>query len=204
VKWFRWQKCSCFVCLFTGLLLAPRYAQAHLIQTGFGGFYDGMAHLLMTPTDLLLVAGCGLLAGSQEKVISRKAILLFPIAWSSGILFGHLWPVAGELSVLTTISFGVVGGLVALNFSLPGSLCLGLIVLFGILHGLTNGATLATSGLLLSTVGISLGLVVIVTLIAAMTVSLHAGWQRVSVRVIGSWLAAVGMLMCGWMFRGLV
>ena len=38
---------------------------AHLMETGFGGFYDGIAHLLMTPTDLLVVVGLSILAGQQ-------------------------------------------------------------------------------------------------------------------------------------------
>mgnify|MGYP007048309392 CR=1 FL=1 len=32
---------------------------AHLMETGFGGFYDGIAHLLITPADLLLVLVSG-------------------------------------------------------------------------------------------------------------------------------------------------
>ena len=38
---------------------------AHLMETGFGGFYDGIAHLLITPADLLLVLGLSVLSGQQ-------------------------------------------------------------------------------------------------------------------------------------------
>ena len=40
-------------------------AQAHLVQTGFGDFYDGIAHVALTPADLLLVITVALLAGQR-------------------------------------------------------------------------------------------------------------------------------------------
>ena len=35
----------------------------------------------------------------------------------------------------------------------------------------------------------------------AAVVSLQAGWARIAVRVAGSWVAAVGILMFGWMLQ---
>ena len=51
---------------------------AHLMQTGFGGFYDGIAHLFITPTDLLLVVGLALLAGQQGSAGGRRLLMLLP------------------------------------------------------------------------------------------------------------------------------
>ncbi|MEY2605702.1 MAG: hypothetical protein QOH31_3518 [Verrucomicrobiota bacterium] len=36
-----------------GFCLCPAAAHAHLVQTGFGTFYDGVAHIFLTPADLL-------------------------------------------------------------------------------------------------------------------------------------------------------
>ena len=41
------------IAILTGILLAPGQAQAHLMNTGLGPFYDGVAHLFVTPEDLL-------------------------------------------------------------------------------------------------------------------------------------------------------
>jgi hypothetical protein len=47
-------------------------------------------------------------------------------------------------------------------------------------------------------------LFVLVALFSALIVSLEKPWTRLAVRVAGSWVAAIGMLMFGWMFRGQV
>jgi len=36
---------------------------------------------------------------------------------------------------------------------------------------------------------------------AAIVVSVKAPWQRVVVRVAGSWIAAIGLLLLGWSLR---
>ena len=42
----------------------------------------------------------------------------------------------------------------------------------------------------------------IVAIVSAFIVSLKQSWAKIVVRVAGSWVAAMGMLMFGWMFRG--
>ena len=41
-----------------------------------------------------------------------------------------------------------------------------------------------------------------VALGAALVVSLKIPWARIAIRVAGSWIAAIGMLLLGWTFRG--
>jgi hypothetical protein len=51
-------------------------------------------------------------------------------------------------------------------------------------------------------VGLVSGVFVLVVLAAALVVPLRAQWTRIAVRVAGSWIAASGLLMLGWSFRG--
>lgn len=37
---------------------------------------------------------------------------------------------------------------------------------------------------------------------AALAVSPRADWARIALRVGGNWIAAVGMLMLGWLLQG--
>ena len=37
---------------------------------------------------------------------------------------------------------------------------------------------------------------------AAGVVLLHQQWTRIAVRVVGSWMAAMGLLMLGWFLHG--
>jgi hypothetical protein len=43
---------------------------------------------------------------------------------------------------------------------------------------------------------------VLTVLAAALAVSLQAAWTRIALRVGGSWIAAIGMLMLGWLLQG--
>jgi hypothetical protein len=45
-------------------------------------------------------------------------------------------------------------------------------------------------------------LFVIVAIVSALIVSLKQPWTRIVVRVAGSWVAAIGILMFGWLMRG--
>ena len=42
----------------------------------------------------------------------------------------------------------------------------------------------------------------IVAIVSAFIVSLKQPWTKIVVRVAGSWVAAMGMLMFGWLMRG--
>jgi hypothetical protein len=50
--------------------------------------------------------------------------------------------------------------------------------------------------------GIAAVTFVLVALVSALVVSLRAAWARIAVRVVGSWIAAIGLLMLGWGLRG--
>ncbi len=39
------------------------------------------------------------------------------------------------------------------------------------------------------------------TLVAGLVVSLKVFWARIAIRVLGSWIAATGLLMLGWTLR---
>jgi hydrogenase/urease accessory protein HupE len=184
------------------LVLTAAPASAHLVQTGFGTFYDGIVHLAMTPADLLVVLGLALLAGLRGQRASRAMLLALPGAWLAGGLLGASLVTAGELPWVTTVSIVVVGLLVALNARLNTELVVVLGCCAGALHGWVNGATMTTGGAdRLALLGAALTAFTLVTLLAALVVSLRAQWARVVVRVAGSWIAAIGLLMLGWLAR---
>ena len=71
------------------------------------------------------------------------------------------------------------------------------------LHGFLNGSAMAvrTSGGFLALTGIAIAVFVLVALITAMVVSMEKQWARIAVRIAGSWIAAIGLLMLGWTYR---
>lgn len=184
------------------LVLVPSLAHAHLVSTGLGPFYDGVSHFALTPEDLLPALALALLAGQRGPRAGRDALVSLSLAWLTGGLAGLALPASDEVSTLTGLSFLATGGLVAAEARLPAAWVTALAVCLGLPHGYLNGSAmaLAKSGAL-GLAGIVATLFVTVALGAALVVAIRAPWGRIAVRVAGSWIAAIGLLMLGWAWR---
>ena len=176
---------------------------AHLMTTGLGPFYDGLAHLFVTPEDLLPVLALSLAAGLRGPAGGRAALFVLPPAWLAGVFLGRLfsphwiWPV---FSAVLTIAFGA---LAAVDRRLPASLIATLAALLGLWNGSWNGIELVRSGgaVFGTGVGIAAAVFVVVTLIGALAAAIRAAVPRIAARVAGSWIAAAGLFMLGWSLR---
>jgi hydrogenase/urease accessory protein HupE len=186
-----------------GLLFYPSYASAHLVTTGLGPVYDGIGHLVMTPEDLIPTLAIALFAGLRGAAPGRRALFVLPLAWFAGGLLGVIieglptFPVAA-------ISFLILGVLVAADLNLSPKLFTTIVVVVGLVHGVLNGVALKEGAGILGLIGIMATLFVIVAIVSAFIVSLKKPWAKIVVRVAGSWVAAMGMLMFGWLMRGQV
>lgn len=182
----------------------PERASAHLVNSGFGPFYDGIAHLLLTPVDLLVVIAIALMAGLGGKQFGRPVLFLLPLAWLAGAALGRLMPLAIGSPMLSAAMLIASGSLVAAAAGkwLTVSFVIGFALAVGLVHGFLNGAALAeTSSGRLAVAGIVCAVFVIVALIAGQVASLRKDWARTMVRVAGSWIGAIGLLMLGWAAR---
>lgn len=178
----------------------PATAAAHLVTTGMGPVYDGAGHLFLTPEDLVPVLAIALFAGLRGPAAGRRAMFLMPPAWLMGGLIGSVLRFGAPAST-PALSFLVLGGLVASDLRAPVAWVSGLAVIVGLVHGFGNGAVLRDGAGTLGLIGIVAMSFVVVTLVAASVVSLRVPWMRIAVRVAGSWIAAVGLLMFGWALR---
>jgi len=190
-----------FYLLIFGAVLSPIYAFAHLVTTGMGPVYDGAGHLLLTPEDFIPVIALSVYAGLRNSKAGRFALLLLPLSWLTGGLIGLLFDVQPAFP-LPALSFLLLGLLIAadVNMSplLVGLLCL----LIGSVHGLLNGNVLKDGPAALGIVGITCSIFVVTAILSAVILSLRPNWARIVIRVMGSWIAASGLLMIGWYFRG--
>jgi hydrogenase/urease accessory protein HupE len=182
--------------------LAPAASHAHLVNTGLGPFYDGVSHFALTPEDLLPVLALALLAGQGGACAGRHALFALPAAWLAGGLLGLGLPATSNATALTTVSFLALGGLVAGEAHLRARWVTALALALGLLHGYLNGSAMSAARLgALGLFGIVAALFVAVALTAPLVVALRAPWARTAVRVAGSWIAAVGLLLLGWSIR---
>ena len=184
-----------------GLLCWPSYASAHLVTTGLGPVYDGIGHLVMTPEDLVPALAIALFAGLRGAAPGRRALFVLPLAWFMGGLLGAAIEGLPTLPV-SAISFFILGVLVAADLKLSQKWFTAIVVAVGFVHGVLNGVALKEGAGILGLIGIMATLFVIVAIVSAFIVSLRKPWTKIVVRVAGSWVAAMGMLMFGWLMRG--
>lgn len=180
----------------------PSRAHAHLVNSGLGPFYDGFAHLLVTPEDLLTVIALALLGGLGGKRCGRAVLLVLPVAWLVGTFAGRIAFLSAGVPLLSAGLLIALGTLVAADWRLPLPVVAGVALTCGLLHGCFNGTALASAGSSgLAVAGITGAVFMTVALLAGQAASLKRDWARIAFRVAGSWIGAIGLLMLGWAVR---
>ena len=181
---------------------SPGWASAHLVNSGLGPFYDGVAHLFLTPEDLLVVVALALLAGLGGKPFGRTVLLALPGAWLVGFLASRATPVAPEVAAASAVIVFALGALVAADRRVPLTIIASIALLCGLWNGGMNGAAMAGKRLSgLAGVGIACAVFAVIAIVAGQVTALWMAWMRIAVRVAGSWIAAIGLLMFGWAMR---
>jgi hydrogenase/urease accessory protein HupE len=185
------------------LTLWPGVAHAHLVTTGLGPVYDGISHLFMTFDDLIPVVAMALLAGLNGATGGRRALFALPVAWLVSGMAGYQSGVTHLPPGVTSLSFLALGILAAADRRLSPTVVTVLAAAMGVMHGWLNGAGIASAGReATGLVGIAVAIFLLAALVSAGVVSLRRPWTRIAVRVAGSWIAAIGLLLLGWSLSG--
>jgi hydrogenase/urease accessory protein HupE len=186
-------------------LLAPEAAQAHLVVTGMGPLYDGVTHFALSPEDSLPVLALALYAGLRGPRHSRLLLAALPAAWFAGGLLMSLSGLtlpAVLLPSATAVILLAIGGLLAANAELSPRLCALAAIGLGLIRGAADLAGVpASPGAILNLAGMSASVFALYALAASITLPLRRLWMIVAARVAGSWIAAVGLLLAGWIIR---
>jgi hydrogenase/urease accessory protein HupE len=180
----------------------PTSAHAHLVQSGLGPFYDGIAHFTLSPDDWLFVVATALLGGLSGARGGRSVLFALPIAWVVGGLVGLTRQTVADWPAVSAATLVVTGALVAWNPRLRGEALTAIAVVFGALHGYLNGSLGAAGGFAApGLAGVAATVFVVTALAAALVVALRGDGARIVVRIAGSWIAAIGLLLAGWSLR---
>lgn len=178
------------------VLASPSPVFAHAVDARFGDFYGGMLHPVTAVEQLLPLIGLSLLAGQQTARQARWNLLALPL----GLLLGAVGGLAG--SPLSWVEWINRSSLLAVGLAVVAAVRVPLPVLFvasvalGVSHGYENVADIT------STVSVGRFLpglvctgICLAAVFAALAVCARPPWQTIAVRVAGSWIAAVGLLM---------
>lgn len=169
-------------------------ALAHVPVAG-GGFLGGFLHPLFVPVHLLALAALGLLIGQQEQGRSQ-VVTMFAVGLMAGLTAIALAAGPSSANHVLVVVAALAGLWVAAARSLPQIAGWPLAAVAGAAIGLDSPpevASITAANLML--VGTGLGALACVAVLAFLVARLRRDWQRIGVRVAGSWTAAAAILV---------
>ena len=167
-------------------------------------FFDGLLHPLLIAAHLLALVALGLLIGQQRRPLLTWAVFVAGLAAGlAAIAFAVGETAALDVLLATTALAGV---LVAIARPLPMLLPLTLAGIAGAALGLDSPPEAISIGAAVAMlVGTAISAVLVLALVAAASRQLTRWWQRIGMRIVGSWLAASAILVLTLRFaRGLM
>ena len=189
------------------LALLPAGAHAHSSIKGVGDFYAGFLHPLTALEHVLPFLALGILCG-QQGARAQAALPVFWVALMLGATVALWVPGLPGVDFTNILSALILGGLIAAAFPLPSPVYLALALVFGLSHGYANGTAitpLVKPYLFIPGVGLA-GLVVTGygVIMTDYVLRRKIGWMTIAVRVAGSWIAAIGLLVLATSWKRLL
>lgn len=181
-------------------------AHAHSLDQRLGPFLGSLLHPFTALDHALVFAAAGLFAGQREGAAARRAIGAFLGGVLLGAMLPLVWTVPNAIADrLTTYNVGTIaacGTLVALDrarWRFPPLL----LASFGFSHGLENSLDVdGGSRSILSVVGIILAALALNVMGASLSIAAaKRGRARLAIRLVGSWIAAIGLMWLGFRLR---
>ena len=178
------------------LLVTMAVSPAGAHAPGFGGgFTGGLVHPVVVPAHLLALTGVGLLAGQQAD--GRAAFLtMFGLGLIAGLLAIAFAAGPSSANLVLTTAALVAGIWTASARPLPPVLGWPLMSVAGAAIGLDSPpetASLREANHML--IGTGLAAAAIPTAMAITVAHLKRDWQRLALRIAGSWIAAAAILV---------
>ena len=175
---------------------APQLAHAHVPFAGLNNLYNGLLHPVVVPAHLLLLTASGLFLGKQGARVVPPSFLLFCLFTFGGLVATLFFTGGvGELYLLGVAA--VIGLLIAANLRIPFVLCVAVAALTGFLLGLdTTQTVLVGKAKFFSLLGSGLGICFLFLYPLAFADYFgDRNWQKIGVRIVGSWVAASSILV---------
>ena len=189
--------------LAVALLLLPTAVLAHSPIKGLDNFYAGFLHPIFVPAHLLAALALGILCGQQGPKDLQAALIAYLVATLAGLAVSVL-PTRPDVELPLVIGAAATGAMVALDRRLPLPVYLLLATALGVMVGIDSAQDdLNGRGRLAALLG---------TLLAAYMLVLYAmvlseffsrrHWQRIGLRIVGSWIAASALLVLSLALAG--
>jgi len=184
----------------------PLPAQAHGNVAGIGGFYGGLLHPLLVPAEFLTVIATGLLLGTTGREACRLGLIAFAAGVAAGLAAARYLGPSVELTTSVSLVMGLVAGLaVAAGIRVATALAFLVAAAAGVAIGMDAAPEESTFPThLVASIATVLGSTVLLLLTAVLALGRNIHWQRIAVRIAGSWVAACSILYFAWELRVLL
>lgn len=172
---------------------------------GMNAFSSGLLHPWMTPTHVIILLALGLWLGQEVPLrLGLPCKVFAPTAAVALAVSATKWTIAVPPFILVAIAL-VIAAMVALDARLPAPVRVALLAAAAIGIGLDSGpettTPIATFSTLAGTwVSLGLGLVNIAYYVSLAAAS-QMQWLRIGIRVAGSWIFAISLLMVAFALR---
>lgn len=187
----------------TALLLAfPGNAAAHLAIKGAGDFGNGALHPLVTPQHLMIVLGLALLLGMRTPLRLKLPMSAFAISTAISLGLMAFVSISPPELLLTLIAM-ILGLLVAIGRTLPPAALAGICAVCAVAVGLDSGID-PESGMVVwkTLLGTWIGITGVTGYLAlAISNGAEKNWARTGMRILGSWIFAIAILMLAFALR---
>lgn len=197
LRWSRLLPAFALLCF-----LAPATAHAHVAITNIGELANGAAHPLMTPAHLLILLGLGLWVGQHSTMNLKPFVMVYVPLTGVALALTLTGFIAGVYQPILICLALCVATLVVLEKSIPpvaaGVLFAVAALALGFDSAVEGGITTA---LLKSLLGTWSCLVVAVFTLSYYISLCTKMWMRVGIRVLGSWIIAISLLVLAFSFR---
>lgn len=187
------------------LIAVPATAAAHDLSARYGAFLGASAHVLTEADHLAAFVAIGLLAGQHAGRPRTTALAAFAVALMLGMAGPLVFPalrgfesVDGIFSPTTLL---LSGALVAGARRPPMWLIAAVGVAVGGVQGLANGLAIQDSARAAVSLLGAVSAAFLTTAIGTVIASIANAPARIAVRVVGSWVAAMGLMLLGLAWR---
>lgn len=188
-------------CAVLALVASDNAAHAHDFIEG-AGVLNGFLHPLLVPAHALCLLAFGLMTGQQDKFSRMFLTALFPAASIAGILLIMYAVFPIDLVPTVILASGASAGLLtALAQPLPRIIPVIILVAGGLSLIIDSvPAVVSKRDTILALSGTAVAAALTLGLVAYLTSVLTRDWQRIGVRILGSWTAASTLLVLALQF----
>ena len=159
------------------------------------GVLGGLAQIVV-PTNLLALAALGLLSGQNAARMPRATLTAFALGLFAGSVLLAL-ALRDPPAALCLLALAAIAGLsAAVARPIPAILKCALAFATGAALALNSPPqAISISGAMATQLGTGLAALAGLTLVAFIAMKAECPWQRIGIRIVGSWIAASAILV---------